>query len=781
MHQTDKIKELARDLNIDYGNSSHEADQLRMIAKQLGMEDFNTIYDIDKLEEALREKLKNQNANMNTVDASQNNRLNNLGNRNNILGNRLDGLRNKKQQKPINSVMDSNGNILSNRLAKKYSKAKTKPNTLDLAKDLTKHPVQHIIDFFKNKIKSEEETKESKAESAIPEDLKNTLIPVAATTGLGCLGLVFKVAILSAVFLAPIIFAISLWNNIVDGVASFFDSVVYFFKGCDNEQDCQNKERDSFYEKIEEVHNDYLDEPYNITLNTELIVATLTYYDPQDLMTDESSLESIDPTGMVDFKKSEKKIKELAKQMVSEKYVCVDENGITVSDLEDKSNCPIGQTKEKAYYVDEAKFREYLEDEFIRKFYYDNNTDEETDRKVKATVSEIYSRVEAAKYLTGIERNSKNFVANNSDVIITDCNTGAALETVSLYEYLQGVLYAEGYAVKRSEEFLKVQAVISKTYLFKNNGAKPDSIPTTLRIKSCQMNQIYCSVSKGCHSMDDGKNESHNTIASGPNANGEYFRPPLTDAETLKRIKNAIDSTLEEFVIKDNNFVSTQYRSDCKSLNLTCDSTTNILDQKVANEMVESGNTYKQVINYFYNGELSKVKLSSSGYPLDLVHNRITSAFGWRVHPIDNVCRTHGGTDIAAPGDANIYSIADGVVVTNIYSSSYGNYTVIGHNPTGSGYQYYSLYAHQIRLSNHIKVGDTVKAGQLIGNVGSTGKSKGNHLHIEIYTMQGNSKIRQDPVTYFTGVNLTGEKWGPLYSNESQCKSCLLNNGAKNC
>ena len=51
MHQTDKIKELARELNIDYGSSSHEADQLRMIANQLGMENFNSIHDVDKLEE----------------------------------------------------------------------------------------------------------------------------------------------------------------------------------------------------------------------------------------------------------------------------------------------------------------------------------------------------------------------------------------------------------------------------------------------------------------------------------------------------------------------------------------------------------------------------------------------------------------------------------------------------------------------------------------------------------------------------------------------------------
>lgn len=747
------------------------------------MNGFNSQNNVGKNNDATSNKLNDitQNPNKNTNPIQSGNSNNNQENNDN----KLDNAKKEVAKKGLETAANAYGGPALGGLTKAALNSKLGNDALNLANKLTKHPVQHVIDFFKNKSEnaaggsgeSEVETKESKAESAIPEDLKNTLIPVAATAGLGCLGLVFKVAILAAIFLAPIIFALTLWNNIVDGVASFFDSVVYFFKGCDNEQDCQTKERDSFYEKIEEVHNDYMGEPYNITLNSELIVATLTYYSPEDLMTEED-LESLEPTNMVDFKKSEKKIKELAKQMVSEKNVCVDENGITVSDLESGSDCPAGQTKEKAYYVDEDKYRKYLEDEFIRKFYYDNKTDEETNRKVKSTVSEIFSRVEAAKYLTGIEKNSQNFVANNAEVIITDCNTGVALETVSLYEYLQGVLYAEGYAVKRSEEFLKVQAIISKTYLFSNNGAKPDAIPTTLRIKSCQMNQIYCSVSEGCHSMDDGKDESHNTIASGPNANGEYFRPPLTDVETLKKIKNAIDSTIEEFVIKDNNFVTTQYRSDCEKLNLTCDSTTNILDQKVANEMITNGNTYEQVINYFYSGTITSVKLSSSGYPLDLTYNRISSPFGWRIHPIHNRCIMHNGIDIPAPKWANIYSIADGVVISNVYSSSYGNYTIIGHNPDGAGnYEYYSLYAHQAKLSDLIKKGDTVKTGQLIGYVGNTGASAGDHLHFEIYTETNGKRVKQDPIPLLKGVSLTG-KTTPAYANENQCKVCFEN---KNC
>ena len=87
---------------------------------------------------------------------------------------------------------------------------------------------------------------------------------------------------------------------------------------------------------------------------------------------------------------------------------------------------------------------------------------------------------------------------------ILDCNNNTVIEQVSLYEYLQGVLYVEGFATGRSEEFLKAMAIAAKNYLYALNGATTDSVPTELRVRSCQMNQIYCSATKGCHSWNDG-------------------------------------------------------------------------------------------------------------------------------------------------------------------------------------------------------------------------------------------------------------------------------------
>jgi len=110
----------------------------------------------------------------------------------------------------------------------------------------------------------------------------------------------------------------------------------------------------------------------------------------------------------------------------------------------------------------------------------------------------------------------------------------------------------------------------------------------------------------------------------------------------------------------------------------------------------------------------------------------ISSDFGLRRHPIDNVNSWHNGVDIAAPNGTNIRSAGDGEVIWDGNNDSYGNMVVVEY-PDGK----LSLYAHM--QETNVKAGDIVKTGDSIGKVGNTGHSKGNHLHYEI--MDGN---RQD-------------------------------------
>ena len=624
----------------------------------------------------------------------------------------------------------------------------------------------------------------------------------------GCFTIIIILSI-AAIIISPLFYINELITSVGETLSEFGEKLGNFltFRGWCNDEECQEIEQNDFYEHIEEVYDEYLEDK-NIRLNATLLTATLTYADPFTTLDDEeiTSIEDLSPSNYIDFRKSDKKVEELAVKMVS--YCCY-ENGSEYlapngrhmcqgSDGKDYADivyeCPDDVYEEidgelvlvKDYSekdkLDIERYEEYLREEFIRKFYYDNKQGDDVDTKVDNTVDEIFLRVAMYDdYMDGAG-SSSNFTANNSTVTILDCNNNTVIDQVSLYEYLQGVLYVEGFATGRSEEFLKVMAVAAKNVLYALNGATVDSIPSELRVRSCQMNQIFCSVTEGCHSWEDGtpetcsvynsNPEACDTIASGPDENGNYRNPPLdADSETLQKIKNAIDATMSEFIIEDGKFVTTQYRASCSG---TCDSSNNIMDQAKANEMIQNGSSYRDVLAYFYSGNLEEVDLYIAGYPLDLEYNNVTSAYGWRVHPTSNCCRHHNGTDIGADYEANIYSIANGVVVANTYNPSYGNYTVIGHGQLNSQtgyYEYYSLYAHQIRLSTLIEVGDTVRAGQQIGDVGSTGNSTGPHLHIEIYSYVNGNQVRQDPVEYFSGVQLTGQVGGALYESESQCNS----------
>ncbi len=107
------------------------------------------------------------------------------------------------------------------------------------------------------------------------------------------------------------------------------------------------------------------------------------------------------------------------------------------------------------------------------------------------------------------------------------------------------------------------------------------------------------------------------------------------------------------------------------------------------------------------------------------VKGRISSGFGNRPHPILRVTRFHDGVDIAASRGTPIVATADGVVTKAGWVGSYGNAVEISH-----GYGISTFYAHNSR--NAVKVGATVKKGQVIAYVGSTGLSTGPHVHYEV-------------------------------------------------
>ncbi|MFQ5467551.1 MAG: peptidoglycan DD-metalloendopeptidase family protein [Kiloniellaceae bacterium] len=106
---------------------------------------------------------------------------------------------------------------------------------------------------------------------------------------------------------------------------------------------------------------------------------------------------------------------------------------------------------------------------------------------------------------------------------------------------------------------------------------------------------------------------------------------------------------------------------------------------------------------------------------------RLSSGFGMRRHPILGYSRMHRGTDFAAPRGTPIYAAGDGRIEVAGRKGGYGRYVRIRHNST-----YKSAYAHMSRIAKGMRKGKRVKQGQVIGYVGSSGRSTGPHLHYEV-------------------------------------------------
>lgn len=104
---------------------------------------------------------------------------------------------------------------------------------------------------------------------------------------------------------------------------------------------------------------------------------------------------------------------------------------------------------------------------------------------------------------------------------------------------------------------------------------------------------------------------------------------------------------------------------------------------------------------------------------------RTTSNYGMREHPVLGGLRAHKGIDLAAPIGTPVYATADGVVERADRFSSYGLYVAIDH-----GAALETRYAHMSRLA--VAAGERVKKGEVIGYVGTTGRSTGPHLHYEV-------------------------------------------------
>jgi murein DD-endopeptidase MepM/ murein hydrolase activator NlpD len=130
---------------------------------------------------------------------------------------------------------------------------------------------------------------------------------------------------------------------------------------------------------------------------------------------------------------------------------------------------------------------------------------------------------------------------------------------------------------------------------------------------------------------------------------------------------------------------------------------------------------------------------------------RISSKFGMRKHPILGFTKKHKGVDFAAPPNTPVFAAGDGVIEKIGWFSSYGRYVRIKHNDS-----YKTAYAHLKGYARGMKAGSKVRQGQVIGYVGSSGRSTGPHLHYEV--IKNDVQVNPDSTKLATGKTLTGKQ-----------------------
>jgi murein DD-endopeptidase MepM/ murein hydrolase activator NlpD len=197
---------------------------------------------------------------------------------------------------------------------------------------------------------------------------------------------------------------------------------------------------------------------------------------------------------------------------------------------------------------------------------------------------------------------------------------------------------------------------------------------------------------------------------------------PIPDSARAKELENKLEIAKVER-IKDYQLVS------------SITSTLNNLNSRIAAQK----KSYEEVEELVKNKEqlLSHTPAIQPVSNKDL--NRVASGYGYRIDPVYKTTKFHAGLDFSAPQGTPIYATADGTVTTaGSTGNGYGNHVIINH-----GYGYETIYGHMVRVKS--RNGQVVKRGEVIGWVGSTGKSTGPHCHYEVH--KNGEKI--NPIYFF--------------------------------
>ncbi len=528
-------------------------------------------------------------------------------------------------------------------------------------------------------------------------------------------------------------------NNLKNEAAEFGEKIGNMFTGCGWSTDEECNAKTKFFDEVEKVKSNYLT-TWGVQLNTNLITQTLTndvgidfnQYDETDYsqFTSDEMFSLGNSKGDDDvYKDGKKMIWVLADNMapIKEREVCqTDEDG--------EETCWMEEYRE----LDLDAYEDYLKSEFIEKYYYPDYSEDDIKSKVNRTYNEIIMKIDYYEgyidsFDNGLDAGRISAVCPSVKVI----QSNGSIEEIGLEEYIARVISKE--MGEFPPEALKAQAIAARTYLLNRTNfcAQPianSDTAQTVKDSAYQSSIIAANETAGMVMLYEGEIFSaqydsfcyaDSNCVSGRNSDGTYYsiytKAPSNEQHTI----TLTDSRTYGYI-------------------LTAAGHANGMSQLYAYQLAQEGKTYDEILKFFYADGIEIAVMSGGGIPLDEKYMRVTSDFGPRIHPISGKSSFHGGVDYGAPGGANIYSIAPGVVVTATYNSSYGNYVEIGHGELGDNglYEFYTLGAHMSKLL--VRAGDVVNGGDVVGLVGTTGSSTGNHLHFEYKTTINGTKERID-------------------------------------
>ena len=157
--------------------------------------------------------------------------------------------------------------------------------------------------------------------------------------------------------------------------------------------------------------------------------------------------------------------------------------------------------------------------------------------------------------------------------------------------------------------------------------------------------------------------------------------------------------------------------------------------------------TDKNKVTGYYTSDGKSIERALMKTPINGA--RLSSTFGFRRHPILGYNKLHQGTDFAAPTGTPIMASGSGVIERASWFGAYGKFIMIRHNST-----YKTAYAHLSGFAKGVRSGSRVQQGQVIGYVGSTGRSTGPHLHYEV--LVNGKRVNSQKLNLPSGKNLVG-------------------------